>query len=398
MRILHILDHSLPQQSGYVYRTLGILHEQRRRGWETLHLTSAKQGREAGKRKVEGWHFFRTPALVSRFWRLPILRQIAVVVGLRRRLLQLARKTRPDVLHAHSPALNGLAALYVGRRLNLPVVYEVRAFWEDAAGDSTTGRVRGGRYWLTRALENHVLKQAQAITTICHGLKADLLERGIAGSRITVIPNAVICPAVVQRAKNSLQDKVLALPQRLILGFAGSYYAYEGLDWLISILPALLVRWPTLHLLCAGGGPQEEKMRQRVHSLALDDKVSFLGRLPHPEVAGLYRQATIMIYPRLAMRLTELVTPLKPLEAMAHGCLVLASDVGGHRELIVNGQTGTLFRAGDAEHLLAMMSRLLAHPERWQYLRENALQTMRFERTWERSVAAYDAVYQGVLK
>ena len=54
----------------------------------------------------------------------------------------------------------------------------------------------------------------------------------------------------------------------------------------------------------------------------------------------------MLVYPRLSMRLTELVTPLKPLEAMAQGRLVLASDVGGHRELIRDGETGTLFKAG----------------------------------------------------
>jgi len=377
MRILHILDHSLPLQSGYVYRTLGILHEQRRRGWETLHLTSAKQGSAASTRKADGWHFFRTPALAAHCWKWPVLSQIAVIIGLRRRLLRLARITRPDILHAHSPALNGLAALYVGRKLGLPVVYEVRAFWEDAAGDGGTNSGRGVRYWLTRALENHVLKRAQAVTTICHGLKSELLGRGLAARHITVIPNAVGYPADVAQAWTLPQAEALPKVEGIILGFAGSYYAYEGLGWLISVLPTLLAHWPALQLLCAGGGPQEQLLRQQVCSLGLVDRVRLLGRLPHTQVSQLYRQASIMIYPRLAMRLTELVTPLKPLEAMAHGCLVLASDVGGHRELIADGQTGTLFRAGDAEHLLAMLSRLLAQPQHWQYLRENAVQYVR---------------------
>lgn len=400
MRILHILDHSLPHQSGYVYRTLGILQAQRERGWATLQLTSAKQGGNMQQRKGAGLHFFRTPALAGPLWRLPLMKQLAVVYGLVRRLSKLAGRVRPDILHAHSPALNGLAALYVGRRLGLPVVYEVRAFWEDAAGDRPQGSRRGARYWLSRMLENFVLRRASAITTICAGLRQDLLIRGYAATRITVVPNAVNFPA----SAPSLAPASIALgpldagSAPLLLGYAGSYYAYEGLDLLISVMPALLARHPALQLHCAGGGPQEAYLRSLVQQLHLQQHVTFLGRLPQTQVHQLYRRAQVMVYPRRSMRLTELVTPLKPLEAMAHGSLVLASDVGGHKELITDGITGTLFRAGDGADLVRTLARLLARPGHWQFLRDNALRQVCAERNWQHSVAAYEPVYRSLLK
>ena len=159
MRILHILDHSIPLHSGYTFRTLSILKEQRNQGWETFHLTSPKHGNCTFlEEEVEGWHFYRTPTPKGLLAGLPVLNQAAVVAELTRRLYEVSRIVRPDVLHAHSPVLNALPALRVGRSLSIPVVYEVRAFWEDAAVDHGTSREWGVRYRLTRALESYALQ------------------------------------------------------------------------------------------------------------------------------------------------------------------------------------------------------------------------------------------------
>ena len=154
MRILHILDHSIPLHSGYTFRTLSILKEQRALGWETFHLTSSKQKNcNAAEEVVEGWHFYRTPAATGLRSRIPVLNQLAVMDGLTRRLIEVVKIVKPDILHAHSPVLNAIPALRVGRLMSIPVVYEVRAFWEDAAVDHGTSREWGPRYRLTRGLE-----------------------------------------------------------------------------------------------------------------------------------------------------------------------------------------------------------------------------------------------------
>ena len=136
MRILHILDHSPPQQSGYVFRTLGLLRAQRARGWETDHLTTPRHPESRSpEENIDGWRFHRTPIVDHPLARVPLVRQWHEMTATRSRLEALVDQLRPDILHAHSPVLTGLPALAVARRTHLPLVYEVRAFWEDAAVD-----------------------------------------------------------------------------------------------------------------------------------------------------------------------------------------------------------------------------------------------------------------------
>ncbi|MCC7703068.1 glycosyltransferase, exosortase A system-associated [Janthinobacterium sp. GW460P] len=398
MRILHILDHSLPLHSGYTFRTLAILRQQRELGWFTIQLTSAKQGpSDAAQQLVDGWHFYRT-APASHWWaRLPVLRQVAVIIGLAVRLRQLARQARPDILHAHSPALNAIAALNAGRALGIPVVYEVRAFWEDAAADHGSSRPGGLRYRLTRALETYALRRADAVTTICDGLRRELCARGVPAHKITVIPNAVDAGAFCASAPEDLWlAHKLGLHGHLVIGFIGSFYAYEGLALLLRAMPRLLAAQPALRLLLAGGGPQETALRTLAAQLCIDHAVVFAGSVPHAQVASYYQLVDICVYPRLPMRLTELVTPLKPLEAMAQGRLVVASDVGGHRELVEHGKTGMLFRAGDAEALAHSILSLLLAPASWPALRRQARAFVETERSWGASVGRYVPVYARV--
>src|SRR5262245_37451525 len=171
LRILHILDHSIPLHSGYTFRTLSILREQRKLGWKTFHLTTPKQlGCTSEEEAVDGWHFFRTPAH-AHGGAVPLVGELALMRHVEHRLDDVVRRVRPHILHAHSPVLNAIPALRVGRRLGLPVVYEVRAFWEDAAVDHGTTQEGSLRYRLTRGLETYALKRADHVTTICEGLR-----------------------------------------------------------------------------------------------------------------------------------------------------------------------------------------------------------------------------------
>ncbi|GJI87485.1 hypothetical protein RugamoR1_06480 [Rugamonas sp. R1(2021)] len=394
LHVLHILDHSLPLHSGYTFRTLAILRQQRALGWRTTHLTSAKQG-DAAAQEVDGWHFLRTPPLRAWWTALPVLGQLGVVIGLYRRLLQVAATTKPHILHAHSPALNALAALRVGRKLGIPVVYEIRAFWEDAAVDHGTSRAGGLRYRISRALESHVLRRADAVTTICEGLRTDIVARGIAAAKVTVIPNSVDGVLFPQaRPPDGALARSLGLGGGPVLGFLGSFYAYEGLALLIGAMPRMLAVLPGLQLLLVGGGPQDLALRTLVAKLGLHGKVIFSGRVAHDKVADYYGLTDILVYPRLPMRLTELVTPLKPLEAMAQGLLVVASDVGGHRELVQHGKTGILFKAGDAEALAEQVIQLVRQADTWPLLRRQARAYVESERNWAASVARYGPIYQ----
>ena len=393
MRILHILDHSIPLHSGYTFRTAAILREQRALGWETFHLTSPKQGKAVAEvEDVDGLRFYRCPVPEAGPAGINELRLMRATEA---RLEQLARELKPDVLHAHSPVLNAIPAIRVGKRLGIPVVYEIRAFWEDAAVDHGTTAEGSIRYRATRAMETWALKRVDHAFTICEGLRADIVARGIPAAKVTVIPNAVDIEGFQLSGDADAElRRQLGLEGCTTIGFVGSFYAYEGLDLLLDAFPALLQKRPDLRLLLVGGGPQDANLKAQAQRLGVADKVVFTGRVPHSEVSRYYDQIDLLAYPRHSMRLTELVTPLKPLEAMAQGRLFVASDVGGHKELIRDGETGKLFKAGSAEALAAAIDDMLDHRERWPAMREAGRRFVEEVRNWKNSVANYVGGYE----
>jgi PEP-CTERM/exosortase A-associated glycosyltransferase len=400
MRILHVLDHSLPLHSGYTFRTAAILREQRALGWETLQLTTPRHGTfTAGEEEVGGLHFLRTPFAPG--WRSRIPAVGAYLDEMRateRRLDEIIECRRPDVLHAHSPVLNALPAITAGRRHGIPVVYEVRACWEDAAVDHGSTTEGSLRYRATRALETYALRRADAVTVICEGLRREFESRGIPADKITVIPNAVDVHSFRFGAQPDAElRRKLGLQGATVLGFLGSFYAYEGLDLLIDAVPRLLPARPQLRVLLVGGGPQEAGLKAQARRLGITDKVIFAGRVPHAEVQRYYDLVDLLAYPRCPMRLTELVTPLKPLEAMAQGQILVASDVGGHRELIRDGDTGYLFAAGSVESLAQAIERALSLRHAWGEMRLRGRRFVEIERTWSHSVARYREVYGRLL-
>ena len=395
LRILHILDHSLPSHSGYSFRTIAILREQRALGWETLQLTTPRHGDLADAvEDVDGWRFHRTPMRRGPWSRFPGAIYLQEMAATARRIADLAKSFDPHVLHAHSPVLNALPTLWVGRARRIPVVYEVRALWEDAATDHGTTTARSARYRASRALETFALRHADHITTICEGLRGEIAARGIASNRITVIPNAVDTSAFRFGAEPDpgLRRKV-GLEGCTVIGFAGSFYAYEGLDLLIEAAALLTPGRPNLRVLLVGGGPQETALKALVRERGLADRVIFTGRVPHADVHRYYELIDVLAYPRHRMRLTEIVTPLKPLEAMAQGRMFVASDVGGHRELIRDGETGFLFPAGDARALAQTIEMVLERSADWPRIRGQARRFVESERTWARSIARYADVY-----
>ena len=402
-RVLHVLDHSLPLHSGYTFRTRAILKAQQAQGIEVRAITGQRHrlpdgplaADDGAPEQIDGLEFHRTPGEAEG---IVGLREWREVVALASRIEAVARAWRPDVLHAHSPALCGLAAVRAGRRLGIPVVYEIRAFWEDAAVGNGTGREGSPRYWLTRQLENRVVAGADAVVTICRGLLEDLAARGVARDRLSIMPNGVDLTVFGQaQPRDPALAEALGLGDGPVIGFLGSFYPYEGLDDLIAAMPAIVAAVPGARLLLVGGGPAGDALRAQAEASSVADAIRFVGRVPHAEVDRYYALADVVCYPRKAMRLTDLVTPLKPLEAMAQGKLVAASDVGGHRELIEDGVTGTLFPADDPAGLAQAMIALLRDRGAWPERRAVARRFVEREHDWAGNVRRYQAVYQKVI-
>jgi PEP-CTERM/exosortase A-associated glycosyltransferase len=393
MRILHVLDHSLPLQSGYTFRTRAILKAQLERGWEVAGLTGIRHFKDGpDPETVDGITFYRTAGHAKG---PPLFREWRETRLLANRLDRLITEWRPDQLHVHSPVLNALAALPVARRHGLPLLYEIRAFWEDAAVGNGTGSEGSLRYRLTRMLETHVARCADTVAVICEGLRSDLVTRGIDPGKIIVAPNGVDMNLF---GSPPVADPDFAARQGLagaeVIGFIGSFYDYEGLEYLIGAMPLLLDRRPQAHLLLVGGGPVEAALKAQAAASPAADRIHFVGRVPHQEVERYYALIDILVYPRKAMRLTELVTPLKPLEAMAQRKLVAASNVGGHRELIEDGVTGVLFRPGDPQAIATAIDGLFGDRPKWEVRRDAGRRFVERDRNWSSNICSYIPAYQ----
>ncbi|HEX8412941.1 MAG TPA: glycosyltransferase, partial [Sphingomicrobium sp.] len=223
MRILHVLDHGLPVQSGYTFRTRAILKAQTARGWEVSGVTGPRHGasQEAFER-VDGLDFFRTSPPRPRPSPFGELSEISAFA---RRIETAIDEFKPDVLHAHSPVLDALAALRVSKKRKLPLLYEIRAFWEDAAVGNGTGREGSLRYRVTRALETWAVHRAEGVAVICEGLRADLVQRGIPASKILVSPNGVDLRLFGNPAPYDARlAEELGLIGAEVIGFIGSFY------------------------------------------------------------------------------------------------------------------------------------------------------------------------------
>ncbi len=368
---------------------------QQAKGWAVAGVTSLRHFAEGPPvETVEGLDFHRTPAITLR--RSPI-GEWQETGALARKIERVAHDFRPDIIHAHSPVLTAVAALRanVGKA---PLLYEIRAFWEDAAVGNGTGSEGSLKYRATRWLETWATKRADAVAVICEGLRSDLVARGIAPAKIMVSPNGVDLDLFGDPppADEALRQQ-LGLAGADVVGFVGSFYDYEGLDDLIAAMPILNDRRVPTHLLLVGGGPMEAQLREQARRSPVAGRIHFVGRVPHSEVERYYSLIDVLAYPRKKMRLTDLVTPLKPLEAMAQGRLVAASDVGGHRELIKDGVTGTLFAPDSPAAIAKALDDLFRQRPTWPERRETARKYVEQDRNWSSNISRYEPVYRRLL-
>lgn len=367
MRVLHVQDHTLPVMSGYAFRSAYLVRAEKELGMEVEVVSSARHRSHQGPvEEIDGMRFHRTPWPAGPWRRaqlaLPFWRERVLNAALVRRVMEAARSFRPHVLHASSPLFNGWAALEAGRRLGVPVVYHLRAFWEDDAVDKRKIREWGFVYRQVRRLETRVCRRAAGLVVICEGVRRDLVERGLPPERILVVPNGVDGDHFRPTAPEPALARAFGVEGRRVVGFAGSFFRYEGLPLLVEAAARIRKRHPDARLLLVGGGEDEERVRARIREHGLEDRVLLPGRVPHERVAGLYGLMEVVAYPRLSRRITELVTPLKPLEALAMGKVVVGSDVGGLRELLEGCPAARVFRAGDAGELAAVLGNLLDEP------------------------------------
>jgi len=328
----------------------------------------------------------------------PFEGEIRLMISLARRIREVIELEKPDILHAHSPILNAIPALWVGGKLGIPVVYEIRAFWEDAAVDHGSYSEGSWKYKMVRSIETWVCRKADHIGVLCQGLKDDLITRGIPCEKLTTIYNGINADDFKPCEPDQVFIENYNLKGKEVIGFIGSFYRYEGLDLLIDAFAHISATMPDSVLLLVGGGEMEKELEEKVKKLSLNEKVIFPGRIPHNRIPGVYALMDVLVYPRYSMRLTELVAPLKPLEAMAMGKALVASDVGGHRELIRNNETGLLFPAGNKFALAESITSLLRDHACRKKIEKQGIEWVRETHPWDKTTSVYAEVYAKALE
>ncbi len=229
MKVLHILDMSLPDLKGYAIRSRGIVEAQKKAGLDPVCLTSFRQTQYNGEKEVINGIVYHRCGKFEPRWNIPFINQFSEIEALAEKIDGVIDHHKVDVLHAHSPLLCGMAAERVGRKLSLPVVYEIRAFWEDAAVSS--GKCREGdlRYVVTRYLETLVCMRADKIVAICEGIKEDLIARKISTEKIAVVPNGIVLDEFREVPRSDMLMKKHGLDGFFVLGFIGSFFRFEGI-------------------------------------------------------------------------------------------------------------------------------------------------------------------------
>ncbi len=401
LRVLHVLDHSWPVLAGYAQRSRSIVMAQRQLGIEPTVITSPLHQMDdpaASESIFDGIRYFRTPDNIGFSGRAirekwPLFRELAVVQLLRNRIELLLESESFDIVHAHSPALCGLAAAQAARSFGVPFVYEIRAFWEDAAVDQRKTKQANLRYSLARRLETHVVRRADAVVGIARSILEDLKARGTAPEKLFYVPNGVDTSRFVPQARDAALAADLGLNGAPTLGFIGTLFPWEGMVWLVRAAVALRKAGAVFKMIIIGDGAEADEVRKAIQENDARGYIVFLGRVPQDQVERYYSVMDILVYPRPSTRLTELVTPLKPLEAMSIGKAVLGSDVGGIRELLESEVTGILFKPGDVRDFELQAMRLLLDSELRRSFGERARKRVVAEKDWNVLARTYESVY-----
>jgi glycosyltransferase involved in cell wall biosynthesis/spore maturation protein CgeB len=295
-----------------------------------------------------------------------------------------ARRLRPQLIHAASNHLTALPALIAARRVGVPFVYEVRGFWELTAVSDNPEWDTSERYQLAVELETLVASEADHVVAITNQVADELEKRGVDRKKISIAENAVDPKAILPLPKDMKYAASRHIRTEVpVIGFAGSVVPYEGLETLVEASALLSDRGIDHQVVIAGSGSSAEALKARCDEMKLNT-VTFLGRIPNDEIPRLLSTYDIMPCPRISERVTELVSPLKPLEAFSASKAVVLSDVAPHVDLAGPEQErALLFKAGDAKDLANVLQRLIQDKNVAQELgRAGRLWTLD-ERNWE---------------
>lgn len=393
--VLYCLHQSVPHATnGYSTRSHGIAVGLQQAGWKVRATTRPGFPWDAGvKGLASGYHEAEVDGVTyaaAAGWELnktPLDHYLAAAAD---HYLREAQTSGAEVIVAASNHITALPALLAARRLGLPFVYEVRGLWEVTQASTEPEWANSERYRLMRSLEQQAAREADLILTLTEELADELASWGVPRDRIELIPNAVDGERFRPMARDEEIARKLDLrPGVPVIGYAGSAVAYEGLELLMDAMASLKQQGQAFVFVLVGDGKVIDTVRARAKALGLEGHCRFTGRVPFDEVPRYLSCMDILPVPRLSSPVTEMVSALKPLEAMAMGKAVVLSDVSPHKAMAGADERARLFRKDDAADLCRVLRALMASPKERERLGRAARAWIEKERTWKHVTEAY---------
>jgi glycosyltransferase involved in cell wall biosynthesis len=400
-RVLHLVSDALPSVSaGYTIRTHEIVLAQKAAGLDPHVVTRAgfpvTQGKLDGRRlvTVDGVPYHRLLP-----WLLPghgdaDPRLAALGENLADRLTQ---ELKPAVLHAASNFANARLALALGQRHGVPVVYEVRGFWEDtwlSRHPDGASLASSELYQRSRALETECMLAADLVVTLGEAMREEIEARGVPAEKILLVPNAVsedfLRPLP---APGNLRAELGIEPDEYVIGEVTSLVKHEGIGTLLKATAILRDRGVPVRALIVGDGPERAALQRQAAADGLAQAAVFTGRVPATQVRQFHALLDIFVVPRTPDRVCQLVTPLKPIEAMASGLCVVTSEVKALTEIVKHEVTGMQTVPQDPVSLADCLELLIYSPDIRKKLGDNAREWVSRDRTWTRNAARYSGAY-----
>lgn len=404
-RVIYFVASSLPHHPvGYGMRTHNLVRALAAMGWD-MHIV-ARDGYPNDRWDYPHW------ALAAKFANLDgipyrfspnraKLRYARDIEGYHRSAADVfeaqCRDLRPALIHAASNYNCGIVAAEVGRRLGIPVVYEVRGFWQVTKAARDPGYAESDHFRMIAGFETQAAQAAAHVFAITSGVANVLARAGVAQEKLSLLPNAVEVDAFSPLPRDQALAVQYQLADTTVLGYVGSLNSYEGLDDLLTAVAQLRGRSQRVAVLIVGDGPQRTALEQQARELGLTPCVHFVGRVAAAEVPRYLSVIDVVVLARKPLALCELVSPLKPFEVMAMERTILASNVAAQADIVTDGVTGRLFEKGSVADLTQKIDELINDPAQRVRLGKAAGHWVRTQRTWADRAANVAAVYQRLL-
>ncbi|MDE3721124.1 glycosyltransferase family 4 protein [Nocardiopsis sp. N85] len=401
VRVLHLVTNALPHtNAGYTQRTHRIAVAQREAGMDVHVVTRVGHPLDKGSTdartlvRVDGVAYHRLLP-----WTAPAGPEEELAVGLRM-ASELVERLRPNVLHAASNHHNARLALALGERFGLPVVYEVRGFLEESWLSRDPSRsVDDAFYRAERKSETECMLAADLVVTLGEAMRADIEARGVPRERLLVVPNAVDASFLEPLPSGTGVREAWGIgPEEFVVGTTTSCFGYEGLDTLLAAVAELRSRGESAHALIVGDGPELPALRALAEELGLTGVAHFPGRVPADRVREHHAAMDVFAVPRRDDRVCRVVTPLKPVEAMAGRLPVVASDLPALREIVEPGVTGELIPPGESAGLADALTKLAYSHEKREAYGLAGRSLVGKDRTWTGAVYRYDHAYRALIR